>query len=407
MLTEHQQEKVNEILNNLDTHGYALLSGVAGTGKSFCTEYIVKEYIYKKRLKVIATAPTHKAVEVLARSMPSSVAVKTTHSHCNMRMVYDKTETHFIRNEKKPIDKCNLLIIDEFSFLSTNIIKVLHELLKTGTKILFVGDASQLIMDKEAIDNLNLDDVSSFLTEPQRQSGGSDIALFSKMASEHILGRASAPLIPYGEEIIKYDSHKDFIQAWKDEPSQDKVIIPFQNQVVKAYNSNIKQKYRFQSREYEIGNIITLRSSVTTHEDVMLYNKARIEILDIDEKEHEYKIYYKEDSHDYFRVPKSSTWLNNKLQEYVETKEWQKYYKLKETYVLIHHSEAQTCHSSQGDSYDHVFIDGTDLAKMQDPDALRRAIYVAISRARTRVHIFLGDKRHYDKFTRKVKEIGI
>ena len=302
--TEHQKKVIDKVLEDLHFHDMALLSGVAGTGKSFCTEQIAQKYV-KDYKKVAAAATTHKAAEVLARSMPKGIKVSTIHSYCNMRMVRNGTETAFVQDTRKEIEKVGLLIIDEFSMLTEDILKVIEQLHASGTKILFVGDASQLIMDSKAIGTIDLDKVSSFLTEPVRQTLGSDIALYSKMASEYIMGRSSKPDIPYGDEIIKYSTHKEFITAWKDSNVEDKIILAYQNKTVTTYNKNIKQKYMFQEEEFAPGNMVTLRSSVHTNNGGLLFNKARIKIerVEMDHDGNSYKIFYQEHSNDFFRVP--------------------------------------------------------------------------------------------------------
>jgi ATP-dependent exoDNAse (exonuclease V) alpha subunit len=51
---------------------------------------------------------------------------------------------------------------------------------------------------------------------------------------------------------------------------------------------------------------------------------------------------------------------------------------------------AQTINKSQGSTYDQVFIDLDDVSKCRNPNQLARMLYVAVSRARTRVY-FTGD----------------
>ena len=403
--TEHQQKVIEEVINNLESSNMALLSGVAGTGKSYCTEQIARHYTSKYKT-VAATATTHKAAEVLARSMPTPIKTSTIHSHCNMRMVRNGAETLFVQDTRKEIKKADLLIIDEFSMLQDDVLKVVERLHAAGTKILFVGDASQLIMDSKAIDNISLDSVSSYLLEPIRQSLDSDIALYSKMASQYILGKSSKPDIPYGKEILKYSTHKEFITAWKDSMVEDKIILAYQNKTVSTYNRNIKQKYMFQSEEFAVGNMITLRSSVHTNNGGLLFNKARIKIegIEMDHDGNSYKIRYNKASNDFFRVPKTKAWFKSITQQYIDAKEWAKYYAIDDFFCEVHHAEAQTTHSSQGDTYEEVFIDGRDLMHMKTMDDLERAIYVAISRAKSIVHIFLGETRNYDHFKRPLED---
>jgi len=400
-LTKHQKEKISEVLDNLEKHDIALLSGVAGTGKTTSVKSIIHSFMSKDPYcEVVVTATTHKAVAVISESI-ENIPVMTIHSF--LHMVPDKKSEVMrmvVSKSRKP-NYADLLVIEEFSMLTKDVIDALNDHIdEYGTKVLFVGDASQLILEEDSMKSFNLDKYTSVLTEPMRQKALSDLAMYSNMASNYILGLGEEPSVPYGNDIVKYTSHKEFIKAWKQCHSKDKAIIAFHNKTVKAYNSNIAKKFKMQDEEYVAGNTVSLRSAVSTAEQRIIPNRAIVKLEEVKDEKDYYQV---KSNRGTFRINKTATWLKELLQKYVDTLDWNKYYKIKEMYTQVHHSDALTVHASQGSTYDQVFIDASDI--IDAPRDHNRLAYVAISRARYMAHIYVGDKRDYSAFKLELDDV--
>ena len=400
-LTKHQLETKNKILDLLHTGQIAVLSGISGTGKSTTTKEII--YDFRKLNKIVhVTATTHKAVEVISRDIPLGLSVSTIHSFLNLVRDTTKEGAPLVPNIRKEDNFAQLLVIDEFSMLTEDVIRYLREYMTRNkyTKVLLVGDASQLVLDQEDLKLLGLEDVTVHLTEPMRQSAMSDIAMYSKVASEAIMGTGPAVSIPWGDEVIKYEKHEDFIQAWKNTKTPDKAILAFSNKTVTAYNRNISKLYRNQELEYMPGNKVILRSSVKTNMKTSIPNRALVKLTSVSD-EGEY--YLVGSNMGEFRINKTASWIKSQTRQFVEEKNWAKYYDFVEKYVQVHHADAMTCHSSQGDTFEEVFVDATDM--MNAPRDVLRLAYVAISRAKSRVHVFVGNKRNYKAFKQHMDDI--
>ena len=65
------------------------------------------------------------------------------------------------------------------------------------------------------------------------------------------------------------------------------------------------------------------------------------------------------------------------------------YFYLKNNFADLRIAYAGTAHKSQGSTYHTVYIDLSDLRVCRDPQELARLLYVAVSRATTRV-VFYG-----------------
>lgn len=126
-----------------------VLSGYAGTGKTFLIDYVVREVLKMKVGSEAAfVSPTGKAAANLVKN---GTLAGTVHSLIYIRNeddfdvnedgeIIDREELSFIKKEKID-EKIKLIIIDEASMINET---VLTDLLSFGVKCLFSGDGAQL-----------------------------------------------------------------------------------------------------------------------------------------------------------------------------------------------------------------------------------------------------------------------
>lgn len=121
------------------THGFSLLIGGPGCGKTTIAEAIVsirQEYGVEK--DVILLAPTGKAAQKLSES--TGLLAKTIHSRIKIRDIEDYTTENA---EENPL-KAGTIIIDESSMLDIWVAKALLEAIVDGSQVILVGDTDQL-----------------------------------------------------------------------------------------------------------------------------------------------------------------------------------------------------------------------------------------------------------------------
>lgn len=184
-LTSDQENAKNLIIEwftNLDSQIF-VLSGYAGTGKTFLLKYVVCEKLALAPEKDVAfTAPTGKAASVLIRS---GVPASTIHSLI-YKMDDDDFETDengeiirsrlkFIKRDKLP--NLKLIVVDEASMVSDDVIR---DLLSYNIKILFCGDDAQLPPVNGTASLLSKPDYT--LKEIMRQEMDNPIVALSKKA---------------------------------------------------------------------------------------------------------------------------------------------------------------------------------------------------------------------------------
>lgn len=195
-LTADQEKAKNLITEwylNTDDQ-FFVLSGYAGTGKTFLINHVVKDVL---RLKVgeeaVFVSPTGKAASILVkRGTPAG----TVHSLIYMRdeddfevdengEIIESDRLSFIKREKID-ERIKLIIVDEASMVAAD---VLRDLLSFNVKCLFSGDGAQLPPVNGICPLMQLVDFT--MTEIVRQAEDNPIIKIATLARE---GKP----IPYG-----------------------------------------------------------------------------------------------------------------------------------------------------------------------------------------------------------------
>ena len=130
-----------------------LISGYAGTGKTYTISKIIKYLVGRLHLKVIVTAPTNKAVKILEQSsdvVHPSIQYMTCHKMLGLKPYYDnwgklKFKQGSGEDDKSPLDKRTVVIVDETSMFPDDLFEFLYpEINDAGIKLIFLGDSAQI-----------------------------------------------------------------------------------------------------------------------------------------------------------------------------------------------------------------------------------------------------------------------
>lgn len=145
---ENAKKLIAEWFFNTDDKVF-VLSGYAGTGKTFLIDYLAKEVLHLKvGVEVVFVSPTGKAAANLVKN---GTIAGTVHGLIYVRdeealdvdengEIIAEQELRFIK--KDSIDpKIKLIVIDEASMINET---VLNDLLSFNVKCLFCGDSAQL-----------------------------------------------------------------------------------------------------------------------------------------------------------------------------------------------------------------------------------------------------------------------
>jgi archaellum biogenesis ATPase FlaH len=186
ILNQSQQNSIKKLDNFIDSiYGkFYILKGSAGTGKTTVITHFLNNPKFNS-YKIAFSATTNKAVSVLKQMSPfkednSKYSFLTIHKLLNIRRKINKDgkeEFNMVEDNKKlvksmSIFQYDIIIIDECSMLSNEIIHSLQKLKKLRGKIIFIGDPAQLPPVNEDSHIFNMKDIPSYeLKEIMRYKG--------------------------------------------------------------------------------------------------------------------------------------------------------------------------------------------------------------------------------------------
>ena len=142
-LTAGQEKAFREITAKQKPGAEHLLLGYAGTGKTYLMNAIAGYFMAQGR-SVAVTAPTHKATAVLGQKVNhDGVMCCTIHSLLSLIPKEDETGTHLERRKMAQDVTVDVVIVDECSMLSRELMAWIRRLLRKSF-VIFVGDDAQL-----------------------------------------------------------------------------------------------------------------------------------------------------------------------------------------------------------------------------------------------------------------------
>lgn len=391
-----------------------VLSGFSGVGKTFVTERFLdkldkrntflRDVLNMTPYALYLTATTNKAVRVLhsvVQALDVDIDVRTIYSVLGLKLRKDfKTgkEKVVTTSETKTFHN-SIVFIDEASYADDALKEFVLTYFSDSCKIVWIGDKDQLLAvnyeQSPVLDNPDLKHVVHMVT-PKRNQGS-----INKLAHEfrNVLYGAPWPVIKETPEIeiVKGAVFKSLVERLyqSDEYKKDSNyvrILGWTNNKVLSYNSFVRQLYT-STVSYVQGEYLTTNSAVLSGTDILLPSDYTLKIRDVSSvKMDQYNIEYQEITfygpNIVFKVPIDYNQVNQVLKGFAKASSWYDYFALKETYADMRPSHASTVHKSQGSSFDTVFIDLNDIGLNNRPLEVARLLYVAISRAKSKVYIF-------------------
>jgi len=416
-LTEHQEEILSNLLSSKEK--LVFLSGAAGTGKTATISKWMESLSFNANIALCSS--THKALSVLdsfiTEDVECNVVKATIHSFLGLQMVNKGQKQVLKASGKSKYMKFNpnYIILDEASMICTTVMKELNHYMtmhQNLEKVIFVGDILQLSISGDWIRWDNID--TYYLTQQMRKSPDDPMLLYINELRRKI-SDLDPDIDPFPEDIpnlIIHEDHKTFCQAYKNDLTPSKALVAYKNATVNAYNRNIKKYIHNDDNTWTKGDNIIIEGVVYKKvgkiNKTIFTNRASLKIITHPELKIldgvEYWSFVGQDANkvkNEVRVPVTKTSLNNAIEKYVTTRDWRRYYEVKEKFVFAKHSYALTCHSGQGSTYENVYIDVDDFLDIPaDPlnNGLFRMLNVGITRAKEKVHVYIGEDRNYTNF---------
>lgn len=408
---------------------YILITGKAGSGKSFLSANIVKYFQDNpiSKYNIQATSLTHKALNELKKKLNQSKVkihnlngLSTVHSYFNIKATINyKTGVEEFKLSvyaKKP-KKCSILLIDEVSMMDEELFKLVKSQRHLYETIILIGDEFQVPPINNSDYNLFQDkNILNFkLNKIVRQAKDNPIIMLASEIVEKIKNKdyknpsfCIKKTIEYAKltnKIVVVDNTQNLVQEYFNYVASDiglpiinskfskSFFTTFTNKTVDSLNYVGKCIYR-QTNEInyiDVGDLLVLQSPAFDpylNDVIIKQNNSEIEVEKLDEDEYEgiaiYNVHFEDN---FIRVIKpTSMYLFEKKLEIlaarakINSKEWHNFYNFKKKFTEIKQCFAVTAHKSQGSTVDEVFIDSRDLPWKQNIDLAFRLYYVMITR---------------------------
>ena len=393
-----------------------VISGPGGVGKTFLMghliDQILPQYFETCQLmgipaeydEVVMTATTNKASEVLGieTGRPSS----TVHSFLNLKVTdnYSTGESTLSKTGAWVIHTKKIIFIDECSMIDS----ALWAMIREGTikcKIVYVGDHDQLAPIKETLSPIYRQNFTTYyLTEPMRNAGQPALQALCQQMRDTVETGDFYPikLVPgvidhLSDEQMEAELRAVFVN--QDAGSQ---ILAYTNQRVNDYNAFIREvralPIQFQQGEYLINNTaIRLKAGMLSVEQEVLIREqsASTSFMEIaPDVQLEVCLCTLENLYgeSFYGVPLpvDRAHYDSLVKHYQKTKNWNRYFFLKNTFPDLRQRDAKTVHKAQGSTCDTVYIDLGNLSTCRNPNQTARLFYVAVTRPRSRI-AFFGD----------------
>lgn len=443
-LTDDQRSALELIDAAFRAHGpAACLEGFAGTGKT----HTVSRYLVGQNRPILLAAPTNKAVSVLrqmAAQIGSQADCRTIHSVLGLRPQPDlKTgQTRLIRKRKPDIQDHSLLVVDEASMVSSELLERINEAVDSthGAQVLYVGDPAQLPPVGEAHSPAFSQDIpTATLTKVIRQGQGHPILNLATRIREAISG-GSVPLIrpamsesgsirvlselAFENELLKHFKSSDY-----ENNSDHCRVLTWTNMKSMQYNALIRLEllgdYAAEMQIMPDESLVAC-APIMLDGDILVSIGDNVRVIDVDDCVHpayripsirvmiatpeagniEVYVVSNESGKSAYRsvfnrLRNAAKSLQEQCNSLLDSGKdvpselnrkrkdaWLSFFQFKEqAFADLRPAHSSTVHRSQGSTYDHVFLDLGDIGRNRNRSEVLRLLYVALTRPRGNVFI--------------------
>jgi len=436
ILTAHQQLAYDKLVKFASSNdSYFGLCGYAGCGKSvLLSQFLNVELASKHWIQFLATAPTNKAVAVIAKFL--GIGCMTIYSALNLVMKQDEDQLVISHHdnfnkyarlqEMVASSRCVIIAIDESSMNNSSLVDYIEETVSifgNSIKYVFVGDPAQLppvgeeksrcwglpeqhnrAMLKEVIryDNALLNLATRVRLDLVNRQYGTDVFADND-------GREGVWVT---KDRAKFQAH--IAAKFKDDPENNK-IIAWRNKVVNHYNTIVRQSLGHVD-EFVVGETISIGEPVeiggtivaTTEEEVII-ESIRNESISNDLGQSfpvlELGVRTKNPTpstrFEFFNLkvaldPNSITDELNRLSRIAKKApphekkyKWGAFWSMKKQINLVKPFYSLTSHRSQGSTFTSIWVDLSDIRSNQKKDEMMSCFYTTITRATTRIFVLV------------------
>lgn len=412
-LTQEQSLAIDELMNFLANpnppDNFFVLSGFAGTGKTFCMREVLSRSRYS-RSKFAFTAPTNKAAKVLRQITGEAC---TIYSLLGLRIDKSGELKKLSTATAKPtvdISEFDAVFVDEGSMVNAALFSILR---KHEVKVVFMGDAAQLPPVGEVASKIWTSCKSGVkLTKVMRH----DNQILRLVTSIRDALNSMTPSIKIesdhaGNEgvwkMAKAAFKKSIFEAAEAGEFADgsnAKVIAWRNVRVSEYNDLIRRAIWGGAADqvmYMPGERLVASEPCLKGEDVLLTTdeEAIVESAVVckhpmEPKYSAIELLCRSEANIPVRLlvlhPESQALFNADSEQLAHEakanpKLWRKFWLHKELFHSVKYAYALTAHRSQGSTYQSVWVDYQDILLNRNRHEAFQCLYVACSRPTTKL----------------------
>jgi len=417
---EGQQQAINQLKDFLrdKDKGFFLLSGSAGTGKTFCLRHIIQDC---PKLKLLFTAPTNKAVRVLRQALTTpdyTPDCRTIYSALGLRMEATGEIKELTKNEDGDIDLStyDAVFVDEASMVNHALVGYIRGARQADkVKFVFLGDPAQLPPVKEEESLVwKLADESCHLIKVERFDN-QILALATSLRGEvdKFLPKFERTHDNDGEEGVWAIPQAEWLLRIKELAQMEKFSMPDSAKAITWRNSNVEALNKFVRQSIfgveatttwlQTDRISLLGPAKDLDNNTIGTTDDEGTVLRAFISEHpvwrEFKVWSLQIMNDYNKRltlyalhADSQAEFDKKCQDLaarakVNRRLWRDFWDFKDSFHTVRHGYCLTAHRSQGSTYNSVFVDWRDILQNPNKREAFRCLYVACSRPRKQLFL--------------------
>lgn len=397
--------------------GIFLLKGSAGTGKTFCVQYL--RQMIKGRF--IYTAPTNKATKVLRQTLTQETyrpQCKTIYSLLGLK-IDTSGEIKEIKTPDEDVDLSQYLavVLDEGSMVNKMLTGIIQSVVEEqGVKFIVMGDEAQLPPVKEFKPPLwDVADEIAELTIPMRFDNQIlNLATNLRNSIGHPVPKFHRETDNDGDEGVWCCNSAEFIERIQEAARlgrfsnpDDAKAIAWRNARVVEMNMLVRgtifEEDAAAATFLPTDRIIVTEPAIDSEDNKLahtddegtvrrveidyhpVYTEMKIWVLSVDLDDNKmvtlrtlhgdsFKMYEQHAAH-----LAAEARANRRL--------WHLYWEFRQAFHSVRHGYALTAHRSQGSTYQAAYVDWRDILTNRNRQEAFRCLYVACTRAKKELYL--------------------